>query len=130
MRLKAVYFDVPSETGLPYTKAMVYVQDVPYFKEMGATERPVEKPEEIYVGEQEEDDAYATVDGDKGTGKPGSIEWHEASLREIRTKKEVVSYVEKATGFEYDFDLKEKLQVLKEEALQTIKEYLENDNES
>ena len=43
MRLKAVYFKDASPTGLPYRKAMVYEEDVPWFVEKGAVlEQPTE----------------------------------------------------------------------------------------
>ena len=50
MRLKAVYFKDASPTGLPYRKAMVYEQDVPWFLAKGAVEeQPTEKDLEDLV---------------------------------------------------------------------------------
>jgi len=137
MRLKAVYFDGPSETGLPYHKAMVYEKDVPYFLEMGASldqpEISVSKIEEgEYQFEQDEDGADdPVVHGDKGDGAPGSLRWHFNHVKSMEKSDDIVKYTyevikEKPKVFHSLMTLKD----VKLAALRAIKEHLRDDNES
>ena len=149
--LKAVYFPGPSGfDNLPYRKALVYKEDVPFFLEMGATlEQPEEyfespEPITVVVKEAKEVEGGATVRmaiaepkekepsvGDKGDGEPGSFQWHKSQIDSMRVKKKIVGYVEAVAGKDAasQIDENKTLTVIKLRAKKLIKEFLDNDDQ-
>ena len=122
MRLKALYFPGKSDTGLPYRKALVYIEDVPYFADLGGTtEQPIEQSEE----EEEEE----TVNPDKGFGAPGSLKWHFAHINTFETPEDVFTYVASVVGHKVDkeINIKQPFKRVQLKAAQLIKEFLNND---
>jgi len=143
-RLKAVYFPGKG-TRLGYRKAMVYEDEVQFFLDLGAlpTQEDALNASADPVGADvvgssseesfdfmEEGDEDEEVDGDKGTGKPGSLQWHEAKIRELRYKTGIMGYAKQVTGKTLRFDGKTKVSELKAQALALIKEGLANDDDS
>lgn len=116
--LKTVYFVHNKKVA----KAIVDEMFVDYFVGMGAmrTEReakdkaiaalkapkpkPVQKPKPIsdrkkeVVEDPPKQPKKAKSKGDKGTGLPGSIEWHEAKLMELKDFDAITKYTRDVTG--------------------------------
>ena len=92
MGLKPVYFKESSGTGLPYIKAIVYEEDIPFFIGKGAIEN---QPKEI---QKESEDISKTINPDKGPGVPGSLDWHKSQLLARNTKESIFEYAQAALG--------------------------------
>lgn len=131
MRLVAVYFPGQSDTGLPYHKAMVYVEDKQYFLNMGAVEEQPEAVEEGFISPDEvEAEAEEVPNPDKGFGVPGSYEWHCNQIGPMRKKIEVINYVSEVIGEDANQTIarNKTLTVIKLRAKKLIKGFLENDD--
>jgi len=87
----------------------------------------VKDPKELF--KPVPDPELPEVDGDKGCGRPGSIEWHLAKIKEFKTKKAVIRYVAEITNIKITFTAIDKLTKVKFEAYKIIREAL-NDRES
>lgn len=134
--LTTVYFPGPSGYNeLPYRKAMVYNEDVGYFLDMGAV---LEQPTDLFEaetvpdpgGDEEGYEAEEWVDGDKGDGVPGSLQWHNTQINDMKVKKKIIDYVSEVIGRDAneEMDKNKTLTVIRLRAKKLIKEFLDNDS--
>jgi len=119
MSLTTLYFNRNDGT---YAKVIVDVKEVDFFKAMGAEEkiRKVEKKEEVEIEVKQHPD--------KGSGKPGSLQWHVQCVDELEDRKEVNEYLKKVVGKK--ILLKGNLSTIKKNAIKKIKEFIEAKNDS
>lgn len=92
MPLITVYFDTPINDEIPYTKAIIDDQALPFFEGLGAATTPMSYVEDPPDKDGDADDP-PDFDPDKGFGEPGSEQWHETQLAGMKTKKAVIAYV-------------------------------------
>lgn len=127
--LETIYFPGPSGYNeLPYRKALVYKEDVDYFLELGATTtQPDEAFEFVPEAEEAEGEMENAVDGDKGDGEPGTLEWHNTQVNAMRVKKDIVNYVSEVIGedAEPQIDRRKSLAVIRLRAKKLIKDFME-----
>ena len=112
MKLTTVYFKGQSESGLPYIKAMVNVADVPFFEKLGAVLTQAEA--EVIITEK----SAEVSPGDKGHGKPGSVDFHKNFIMSFDKPDEVIAYVKEVTG--EDIPKRGKLETIQKRALSAI----------
>lgn len=68
--------------------------------------------------------AVKKVIGDKGWGKPGSIEWHETALYGMHDKKEIEDYVKDICGF--DIDRRGGVKAVRNKAVKVLQQFIDN----
>ena len=114
-RLKAVYFP-GKDTRLGYYKAMVYENEMDFFLSMGASTSPPEDEIEEDIALSEEGD------GDRGSGKPGSLQWHTESINGLSRRKDILTYMRDLVGEEaFPFFSNEKTVDTRKRALRYLK---------
>lgn len=96
MGLTTVFFDYDGDPG--YAKAIVDDRCVEFFVKMGASLKmaPAE-PVEVDISSKSIP-SLSGVSGDKGAGKPGSLEWHKTHLKQANSKISIGMYVKDVTG--------------------------------
>ena len=63
-------------------------------------------------------------EGDKGSGEPGSIEWHEAAIKGMSDKKEIEQYV--IDVCKVDINIQGKLTTVQNKAIKAIRGSYDN----
>ena len=66
-----------------------------------------------------------SVDGDKGSGVPGTKEWHESAIRGMSTKLEIAEYLKELGA---KVNQQGSLDTIKGKAVNAVIEVLEDDN--
>lgn len=82
-------------------------------------EATVEYCESLGWKRSEQEERLPT-DGDKGSGKPGTMEWHRHWINDLHDKAEIADYVRELTGEK--LDLRGNLKAAKTRALKMIEE--------
>lgn len=129
MKLVPIFFPFDNELG--YIKAVVQEEHLDFFEPLGqfyfATQE-IPDPATDVVKDTKSPAIVVEVNPDKGYGQPGSLEWYENNILVFETIPEVVAYAKSITGKEvYPGG---KLAEVKQRALTTIKEHIENDSQS
>ena len=97
-----------------YVKAIVRETDVEYMMALGF----VRTQAECLPQEAEETVVAYVSDGDKGSDRPGSPEWHRIAIAQLEDKEAVETYVKEVCGA--DIDKRGGLETVKEKALSAI----------
>lgn len=65
-----------------------------------------------------------TVDGDKGLGRPGSIEWHTNVINGMKSNKEIADHVQKSLGIKINAG--GRIDYLRKRAIKTLSDAIRN----
>jgi hypothetical protein len=104
MPLTTVFFPRPN-TNLGYAKAIVDVNAVDFFIDMGFHHTPetflkpeIPKPDFEKVEDQPKPHPVSAKNPDAGWGPPGSMEFHTQTVMGAETMDEIVNYTFEVTG--------------------------------
>jgi len=125
-----VYFPPGPDSPFPYRKARVDVRELDFFYDLGAVddqlaftnqaEEPAPPPE---PPKEPEPDPNAPK-GDKGWGRPGTLEFYEHQIADFTSKDDLITFVFEVTGRRVVN--RGGLEDVQRNALKRIKEHLDN----
>lgn len=118
MPLITVYFPGPR-------KAIIDQCNKDFFIGIGAVETQAEA--ETPQGAMPDPDPIE-LEPDKGFGRPGDLKWHTLQINDMWDKHEISEYCAEVTGFVCDKRLG--LKKCRNQAIEIIREHLENDKNS